>query len=463
VKYINGKMKDINIAYIGGGSREWAWKLMTDLALEESLEGQVKLYDPAVSFAEDNAKIGNGFSKRSDAKSKWKYSVVINLEDALKDADFVIISILPGTFKEMTSDVHTPEKYGIYQPVGDTVGPGGLMRALRAITIYIGFAEAIKKICPDAWIINYTNPMTICTRILYKIFPEIKAFGCCHEVFHTQNLLRRIIENTLEIENLTRDDIKINVLGINHFTWISSASYKNINLFHLYKDFIIKHSEKGFSTPEEDKEDIVFRSKNLVKFDLFQKFGLIAAAGDRHLAEFMPGKSYLKDPETVARWKFMLTSVTEYRMKKSESHAIYRKKVIAGEEKLELKPSGEEGVRMIKALCGLTDFISNVNIPNQGQFQSAPRDAVVETNAHFSYNSIKPVHAGDLPSSIKSMVIRHIYNQETVINAGVLKDKELAFLAFLNDPLMTISSDDAKSLFNEMLSNIKEYLPGWKI
>ena len=132
----------------------------------------------------------------------------------------MVISILPGTFNEMYSDVHTPEKYGVYQSVGDTTGPGGIIRALRTIPMYVEFAENIKQYCPAAWVINYTNPMTICTRTLYKVFPSIKAFGCCHEVFDTQLDVADMLKVFKGIEGATTHDIKVNVLGINHFTWI---------------------------------------------------------------------------------------------------------------------------------------------------------------------------------------------------------------------------------------------------
>lgn len=174
---------------------------MSDLAMAEELAGVVRLYDIDREAAEKNAVIGNGLMKRTDVKGKWSYEAVPTLEQALDGADFVIISILPGTFEEMASDVHLPEEYGIYQSVGDTVGPGGAVRALRTIPMFVEFAEAIRRYAPEAWVINYTNPMTLCTRTLYEVFPEIKAFGCCHEVFGTQKLLAQMleeVEGTLE-------------------------------------------------------------------------------------------------------------------------------------------------------------------------------------------------------------------------------------------------------------------------
>ena len=147
MEYIGNTVKDINMAYIGGGSRGWAWGLMSDLASEVSLSGTVKLYDIDYEAAHDNELIGNKLNQREDTRGKWEYKAVETLEVALTGANFVVISILPGSFDEMESDVHAPEKYGIYQPVGDTVGPGGLVRALRTIPMYVEIAEAIKKYC----------------------------------------------------------------------------------------------------------------------------------------------------------------------------------------------------------------------------------------------------------------------------------------------------------------------------
>ena len=183
-------MKDqIKIAYLGGGSRGWARTFMVDLAKENAFRAEVNLYDIDFAAAKDNETIANRLFAREDVVGKHSFKAVETLEDALTGVDFVVISVLPGTFNEMRSDVHTPEKYGIYQSVGDTSGPGGILRAMRTVPIFKGFAEAIKKYCPKAWVINYTNPMSMCVKALYEVFPEIKAFGCCHEVFGTQSVL----------------------------------------------------------------------------------------------------------------------------------------------------------------------------------------------------------------------------------------------------------------------------------
>lgn len=456
------KAEHINLVYIGGGSRGWAWQFMADLANEKDMSGTIKLYDIDVAAAEMNAVIGNKYSQHPDALGKWDYIVVESLDEALENADFIVISIMPGTFEEMYSDVHEPEKYGIYQSVGDTVGPGGFIRAMRTIPLYVDFANKIKEICPNAWVINYTNPMSVCVRTLYEVFPKIKAFGCCHEVFSTQKLLAYMLKDMYGIEDIKREDILVNVLGINHFTWFDRATYKGMDLFPVYKKFIDKYYETGVNIHTEASwVSNVFKSQERVKFDLFRRYGLIAAAGDRHLAEFLP-PWYLKNPETVQSWKFRLTTI-EDRLKQFDERLQKRERLLSGKLAVSLESSGEEGVQLMRALLGLREIISNVNVPNYGQIPNLPLGAIVETNAVFRKDCIKPLMAGTLPNDIAALVARHCYQQESTVQCGISKDKTMALRTFMNDPLVGISLEDGEKLFNAMLKNTKEYLNGWDI
>ncbi|MDB4867905.1 MAG: alpha-galactosidase [Cohnella sp.] len=462
MKYENEKVSGIHIAYIGGGSRGWAWGLMGDLAMDSDLTGTVKLYDINYEAAQINSTIGNNLSLRDDVKGKWRYEAVSTLKEALTGADFVIISILPGSFKDMASDVNLPQEYGIYQSVGDTTGPGGIVRALRTIPMYVEIAEAVKAVSPNAWVINYTNPMTLCTRTLSEIFPQIKVVGCCHEVFGTQELLAAMLKAMKGMKDVSYKDITVNVLGINHFTWINEASYQGMDLMPIYKEFVDKYYETGFEEHPGNWEKSFFGSANRIHFDLFRRYGLIAAAGDRHLAEFMPSTWYLKDPDTVKAYKFSLTPI-EYRLKRQKELSHQSKRLANREEEVALRPSGEEGLRMIKALLGLGNFVINVNMPNQGQVSGLPIGAVVETNALMARDSVRPVMAGRLPIDIHNMVSRHVLNQEVVLRAALTKDKSLAFRAFSNDPLVNIDINKAEELFNRMLQNTKGYLSGWDL
>lgn len=450
MKHINNTITDLQIAYIGGGSKGWAWGLMSDLASEKQLSGTVRLYDIDHEAATNNMIIGNKVGADNPELSQWEYVKKDTLEDALVGADFVVISILPGTFDHMEVDVHLPEKYGIYQSVGDSVGPGGLMRALRTIPMYVTIANAIKDFSPEAWVLNYTNPMSTCTRTLYEVFPQIKAFGNCHEVFGTQKLLVNALEDVKGIKSVKREDIKVNVLGINHFTWIIEASYEGLDLLPIYKTFVDRYYDSGF---ESDKTgnwmNDSFSSAHRVKFDLFRRYGAIAAAGDRHLAEFCPNTWYLGNPDVVESWKFGLTPVS-WRKNNEQERIEKSQKLLSGEENFEIKETGEEGILQMKALLGLKDLVTNVNLPNQGQIPNLPIGAVVETNALFRRNSLVPVQAGTLPAAVHTIVSRHVNNQEMIVEAAITQNKELAFQAFLNDPLVNLSLEDSKECFDAL-------------
>ncbi len=458
MNYNGKKAENIKIAYVGGGSRGWAWGLMSDLVACEDMSGDVYLYDIDMEAAEHNEIIGNMYNEVEGAKSRWNYHACKTAEEAMTGADFVIISILPGTFDEMESDVHTPEKYGIYQSVGDTSGPGGIVRAMRTVPMYEVIAGYIRDYCPNAWVINYTNPMTLCVKTLYRVFPEIKAFGCCHEVFGTQKVLVNVLKETHGIEVESRDEIKVNPLSVNHFTWLTEAQYRNIDLFPVYQRFAEERAATGLGeNADQNWMNNSFVSNEQVKMDLFLRYGSIAAAGDRHLAEFCEGKWYLKDPETVKSWGFGLTTVQS-----RKDDLVWRKKrsemIRSGEEKLVVHGTGEDGVEQMRALLGLREMVTNVNLPNRGQIPNLPRGAVVETNAVFRSGQVTPVLAGDIPAPIYPLVSRICGAQEVVSDAIARRDVKAIFNAFANDPLVTCSYDDAKKLFREMCENTKAYL-----
>ncbi len=451
-------MKQIRIAYIGGGSRGWAWGLMSDLVQAEDICGTVALYDIDKKAADANVIIGNRYNNIEGAKTQWEYLATDTLEEALTGADFVVISILPGTFDEMESDVHLPEKYGIYQSVGDSTGPGGVVRALRTLPMMEVIAKGVERCCPNAWVINYTNPMTLSVKALYDTFPAIKAFGCCHEVFGTQGLLAKALETELGREKPERKAIKTNVIGINHFTWLTKAQYQDVDLLPLYRDLAEKYGQAGYTAGmDKNWANNSFVSSQRVKFDLFHRFGYIAAAGDRHLAEFCPGKWYLESPEKVKAWGFGLTTVA-WRKQDLKKRLDDSAKRVSGEQALTLTPTGEDGVDQIRALLGLHQMVTNVNLPNRGQIPNLPLGAVVETNAVFRDNAVEPVFAGAIPQELHPLIAPIVDEQEAVAKAVRERSLQQAFEAFFADNLVTVGAQDARKLFDEMIHNTKAYL-----
>jgi alpha-galactosidase len=454
-------MKNIKIGYIGGGSMNWAWSVMGDLALEPELSGEVRLYDIDFESAKANETIGNNLNNHKEALSHWRYKACVSLEEALAGVDFVFISILPGTFDAMASDIDTPETYGIYHPVGDTTGPAGIVRSMRTVPMMAEIGEAIRDGCPNAWVINYTNPMAVSVNVLYQTFPGIKAIGCCHEVFHIQALMARLMENELG-KKVVKDEININVLGVNHFTWVNRADYGDIDILPLFSRFAERHADEGYALNERDLDKTnVFRNKNRICFDLFKRYHAIPAAGDRHVAEFMP-PWYLKNRETPEEWGITLTPVAE-RKKWRGDLLKKRVRILAGEEIFEIKKSGEEGTKLMKALLGYGQIIANMNLPNTGQMEGIAKGVAVETNALVGRDAINPIFAGKLPEPVHLLVEKQAKLQESLIKACMAKDVELAFAVFLEDNLMQLDVNKAAELFKKMLDNTKEYLSCWNI
>jgi len=323
---------------------------------------------------------------------------------------------------------------------------------MRTVPMFEVIAEAIRKHCPSSWVINYTNPMAICTNTLYQVFPGIKAFGCCHEVFGTQELLMKMLKEEHNVKDDVRiDDIRINVLGVNHFTWINRANWRSVDLMELMVPFADKYAVTGF------KSDGWYK----LRLDLFRRYHALAAAGDRHLAEFMP-PWYLKDPETVASWGFGLTKVSD-RKRSQKEQADKGVNYLSGEEKFVIKKSSEVGTDLIKALLGLSEKVTNVNLPNSGQMDDIERGVIVETNALFSRDSVRPLYAGKLPDLAHMLVSKQTQNQAMLIRACLDRNMELAYNVFLNDNLVRIDIADAAALFREMVLNTKEYLKDWDV
>jgi alpha-galactosidase len=427
------------------------------------LAGEVALYDLDLEAARLNEYLGNWLhSGQPGVASHWRYAAVPDLETALRGADLVVASILPGTFEVMAAEIALAEEYGLYFPVGDTIGAPGLVRGLRTAAIYAGFARAIAEHCPRAWVINYTNPMTIATRTLTQVAPGLKVFGCCHEVFATQRLLASLAGRYLGVSPAPpRDVIRVNVLGINHFTWIDRADYQGADLLKVLDEHLAQPGTLRPYTREEVEDwNNWFHSAEQVKYALYQRYGLLAAAGDRHLVEFLPG--FTRSPEELFRWGVIRTPVSwriEYRRQAVQA----TRDLIEGRAPPRLDRSGEETVSQIRALVGLGDIVTNVNTENQGQVANLPLRAVVETNARLSRDEVRPLAAGALPTGLQPLVARHVSNQELIVEAALARDPDLAFQAVFNDPANTLPIDSCWEMFNRMLLASRDFLPGWRL
>jgi alpha-galactosidase len=448
---------DLTIGYVGGGSRGWARTMMNDLAQQSTLHGEVRLYDVDHESAQQNADIGALIQSQDGAESEWTYTAVESLGEALSGADVVVLSTQDPPAETMAKDLEIPQEYGVYQTVGDTVGPGGAFRAMRAIPQYREIAAGVREHCPDAWVLNYTNPMTLCTRTLYAEYPDINAMGLCHEVYHAKDYIAGLAEEHFDVEGLDRHDISVNVKGVNHFTWIDAATWDGRDLWPVLE--AERDSRRPFPNyePGDMAEEGFYVDNNEIAHHLFDTFGLFPVAGDRHLAEFVPWYLDIDRPEDVHQWGVRLTP-SEHRIESWPEGNAERQALLSGEESFAFEESGEELVDVLRALTGETAMTLNLNLPNEGQVANLPDDAVVETNARITQDEVRPIAAGELPGQVGTLVGRHVSNQETLLEAGMTGDLDLAFQAFVNDPLVSIPATDARAMFTDLVEAERSYL-----
>jgi galacturan 1,4-alpha-galacturonidase len=245
-----------------------------------------------------------------------------------------------------------------------------------------------------------------------------------------------------------RDEIRLNVQGVNHFTWANRARYKDLDLIKLYARHWSRQGMVRTFTEAEVEGLPPFHDTGQVGYDMFRRFGILPAIGARHLVEFVP--FYLKDVATLARWGVKMTLYGQRLHRYVTAPRQFRGQ-LAARAPFRLKRSGEEAVAQIMALLGLGDLHTNVNLPNIGQMEGLPRGAVVETNACFTEGSVTPEYAGRMPPGAEAWVSRAVSNQELITEAALTGDRHLAFQAFLNDPLMSLTTDRAWKMFSEML------------
>src|SRR5262245_18238514 len=278
------------IVIIGGASFQWVPKLFCDLVNTASLaDAEIVLEDVAAEPLADMEDFARTIVKRADVG--MTVSATTEQRAALEGADYVVVCISTGGFASMTHDLGVPERYGIKQSVGDTVGPGGISRALRNIPVLVDIARDMEAVCPDAWMLNITNPMTTLCRAVTRE-TAVRCVGLCHEVTMAQFTLSQLLDaNFLEFD--------LEVVGVNHLPLITSmqiAGCDGVEQLRALLDDTERRGDEPVSMPEGfgheatsfggsfKKRDVI--RANQVKFALFERFGVLPAAGDRHLVEF---------------------------------------------------------------------------------------------------------------------------------------------------------------------------------
>jgi alpha-galactosidase len=451
------------ITIIGGGSYQWTPKLLVDVVNTDALrDAEIVLHDIDPAPLPRMVELAGHLAGLRD--TGMTATATTDRRRALEGADFVVVNISTGGFDSMRPDLEVPERYGVRQSVGDTVGPGGVMRALRNIPVFLDIARDVEEQCPDAWLLNLTNPMTTICRALTRE-TQLKTVGLCHEITITHYLLSLL----LDVSFL---DVTLTVGGVNHLPFVTAIDVAGDDGFELLRSVLADRAgwageplatalpdDLGYvkvsDGPEWTKGDVLHNWR--VKLELFTRFGVLLGAGDSHLAEFFPN-FLTEEAGWGERWGISLTTI-EDREQDQEAHVAALGALLAT-DRVETMPSGEMVAPVIRCLLRDEPGHFPLNIPNQGQVADVPLGATVESICIVDGSGVRGRDAVSLPAGMAETLRRVSAAQELTVDAAVTGDRDTAFSAMLLDPLTSrLGYDAIAAMTDEMLAATSKWLP----
>ena len=454
------------ITVIGAGSASFGENTLSAIMRSKKLKGSTLAL---VDRNADSLDIVHRLANRLNVE--WDAGFVItahtNHQDALSDSQFVVNAIEVGARENLWQrDFEIPIKYGVRQPYAENGGPGGFAHAARNIGPIMQIAHDMEQACPDAWFVNFTNPMVrICDAI--NRHSRIKAVGLCHQIYAGYGMVGVALANDLGIEvpeGLTgmhaavdqhphqmrvREQIvplvDIRAAGLNHFTWILSINDRRTgeDLYPLFR--------KRFFELDPTFEPLTR--------DIFSAFELFPVPGDTHLCEYLP---WMSDPNTkpwehynirLYDWE-LFAAVREFELHRLNEMANRDATIEA------LTDTDSEGaLEMIENVAGTGNhYHLAANLPNAGQIANLPMGAIVETPVQVNGAGIHPVHVGALPEPIAELLRREVTAGQLCVDSAVEGSHEKALQCLLLDPVIS-DIDTARKILDDYLTEYKEYLP----
>ena len=430
----------LKITFMGAGSTVFARNVIGDVMCTPSLrECEVALYDIDPVRLDESSKILSTMNNNVNEGRMIirNYLGVENRKDALRGANFVVNAIQVGGYKPCTvTDFEIPKKYGLRQTIADTLGIGGIMRALRTIPIMEDFARDMEEVCPDALLLNYTNPMAMLTGYMLR-YTGVKTVGLCHSVQVCSSDLFKQLDMEDKLEG--RREL---IAGINHMAWLLSIEDKDGN--DLYPEIRRRAREKNAAPEGHD---------NMVRFDYINRFGYYCTESSEHNAEYNPFYIKSKYPELIERYHIPLD---EYIRRCINQIDEWEKMAhdLVNDPSLTHERSREYASRIMDAVyAGGVDRIGG-NVLNTGHLiEDFPQQACVEVPCLVDGTGIHPTYVGSLPPVLAAMNMTNINTQLLTIEAAHTRRKEDIYRAAMLDPhtAAELSIDDIVSMCDELI------------
>ncbi|MGY5240457.1 alpha-galactosidase [Clostridium tertium] len=439
----------MKITFMGAGSTVFAKNVLGDCMCTPALcESEIALYDIDKERLEESEIILSAINKNvNDGKAQIKsYLGVESRKEALKNADFVVNAIQVGGYEPSTLiDFEIPRKYGLKQTIADTMGIGGIMRALRTIPVIEEFARDMEEVCPNAYFLNYTNPMAMLTGFMQR-YTKVKTIGLCHSVqVCSEHLLK-----DLEMEDKLQGRKEL-IAGINHMGWLLEIYDKDGN--DLYPEIRKRALTKNKSEKHND----------MVRYEYIKHFGYYCTESSEHNAEYNPYFIKSNYPELIDKFNIPLDEyprrcVDQIKRWKDEKEKILNNGNVTHERSLEYASY------IMEAIVTGKPYKIGGNVLNNNLIENLSKDACVEVPCLVDNMGIHPTYVGKLPTQLAAMNMTNINAQLLTIEAAVTKDKNKIYQAAMLDPhtAAELSIDDIIKMCDEMIEAHGEYMKCYK-
>ena len=439
----------IKITFMGAGSTVFARNVLGDCMCTPALrESEIALYDIDEKRLEDSRIILSAINHNvnEDRAVIKTYLGAENRKDALRDADFVVNAIQVGGYEPCTvTDFEIPKKYGIKQTIADTLGIGGIMRALRTIPVLEEFARDMEEVCPNTLFLNYSNPMAMLTGYMQR-FTKIRTVGLCHSVqVCSQKLLEGMgMEDKLE----GRTEL---IAGINHMAWLLEIHDKDGN--DLYPEIRRRAAEKNATEKHDD----------MVRFEYIKHLGYYCTESSEHNAEYNPLFIKSRYPEMIEKYNIPLDEYPRRCVEQIKGWEKEREDILK-DGKVTHERSKEYASYIMEAVATGNPYKIGGNVLNTGLIDNLPSDACVEVPCMVDANGINPCHVGRLPVQLAAMNMTNINVQLLTIEAAATRSKEKIYQAAMLEPhtAAELNIDDIKAMCDELIEAHGEYMSMYK-